>query len=315
MSSFVAKIFVAIKMILSPDDVLVKALLFLFDVDIVLRWTKKQKCKKFHDHFGSDPLPVADLWYELTHTEIPEAKLMPKEKTRGFKMFMAALYFLWIYPRNVSTFASRFGMCESYARGQNLWKWIGRIAAIANKVIVWSPRTLLPDAPTHVASLDGTDCEANEVKHDTFPKNTGFCSQKLHRCAFKYQITLSAWENQILHIYGPCRGGLDDRSILEESGVLDIVRGTDKRIVVDGGYSNDRNEKEITWPRTCQSKELHNFHSRIRLRHETLNGRLKNFAVLTNRFRHGMTKHGIAFLAVAVVVQYQMNNGARLFSV
>ena len=52
-----------------------------------------------------------------------------------------------------------------------------------------------------------------------------------------------------------------------------------------------------------------------RARHKALNGRLKEFVILSGRFRHKIEKHKIAFEAVCVIVQYSMENGRPLFPI
>ena len=42
---------------------------------------------------------------------------------------------------------------------------------------------------------------------------------------------------------------------------------------------------------------------RVRERHETLNGQLKNWGILSQVFRHDIRSHGEAFQACAVVMQ------------
>jgi hypothetical protein len=62
--------------------------------------------------------------------------------------------------------------------------------------------------------------------------------------------------------------------------------------------------------------EVRIFKNRARMRHETFNGRLKHFDILGLPFRHTeMRQHKAAFEAVAVIVQYQMENGYPLFVV
>ena len=73
--------------------------------------------------------------------------------------------------------------------------------------------------------------------------------------------------------------------------------------------------KELSLPNTFDAKTLNNFKSRARLRHETFNGRLKSFAILSETFRHGFDKHKFVFEAIAVTVQYQIENGSPLFDV
>jgi hypothetical protein len=67
------------------------------------------------------------------------------------------------------------------------------------------------------------------------------------------------------------------------------------------------------WPRRAADERVAKFKSRARARHESFNGRLKFFDILQNTFRHGEARHKIAFEAVCVIVQYQMDNGSPLF--
>ena len=85
--------------------------------------------------------------------------------------------------------------------------------------------------------------------------------------------------------------------------------------IADGGYkSRYADEREmLAIPNTTDPPHLKNFKSRVRQRHESLNGRLKFFKCLSETFRHGVAKHKSAFEAVAVTVQYQMDNGGRIF--
>ena len=50
-------------------------------------------------------------------------------------------------------------------------------------------------------------------------------------------------------------------------------------------------------------------------RHETINGRLKVFGCLSNRWRHPLKKHGTAFGAVANIVQVQIEKEGTTFDV
>ena len=87
--------------------------------------TREAKEREFKCHYGASPLDLSEMWYDLTTTDIPGAKLKGNEKSlRGFKRFMIAHYFLWTYPKNAKILASRFGICEKYARGEDLWRWI-----------------------------------------------------------------------------------------------------------------------------------------------------------------------------------------------
>ncbi len=54
---------------------------------------------------------------------------------------------------------------------------------------------------------------------------------------------------------------------------------------------------------------------RVRACHETLNGRLKNWGILSQVIRHHITMHGDVFRACAVVMQLTVKNGEPLFKV
>ena len=54
---------------------------------------------------------------------------------------------------------------------------------------------------------------------------------------------------------------------------------------------------------------------RVRARHETFNGRLKNFEILKQVFRHDISYHGPVLRACCVLDQLMLENGEPLFSV
>lgn len=63
------------------------------------------------------------------------------------------------------------------------------------------------------------------------------------------------------------------------------------------------------------SREVRKFKNRVAARHETFNGRIKNFASLANRWRHGLEKHKIVLEAICIICQYDIDNGRPLFEV
>ena len=55
--------------------------------------------------------------------------------------------------------------------------------------------------------------------------------------------------------------------------------------------------------------------ARVRARHETLNGRLKTWGILSQVFRHSILRHGDVLRACAVVTQLTIEDGEPLFEV
>lgn len=88
-----------------------------------------------------------------------------------------------------------------------------------------------------------------------------------------------------------------------------------ERVEADDGYVGE-SPKYVKCPsfyaaRTNQAR----MRGRVRMRHESVNERFKNFRCMVDRFRHGEIKHALCFRAVAVLVQLSMMNGEKLFDV
>ncbi len=50
-------------------------------------------------------------------------------------------------------------------------------------------------------------------------------------------------------------------------------------------------------------------------RQESLNGRLRNWDILTSLYHHDLMEHGNVFWAIAVIMQISINIGEKLFKV
>jgi hypothetical protein len=87
-----------------------------------------------------------------------------------------------------------------------------------------------------------------------------------------------------------------------------------QRGIGDSGYQGEPNK--LSFHRTGHSKDMTNFVNRVRARHENFNARMKNFSILSNCFRsNNKEKHKMAFEAVCVLCQYDMENGHPLMDV
>ena len=86
----------------------------------------------------------------------------------------------------------------------------------------------------------------------------------------------------------------------------------DECVEVDQGYRGDDKLKN---PNILQSRKDRIQKSTVRLRHENVNGRLKQFSVLDQVFRHPLCQHEPAFEAVAVITQLGFELHDHLYSV
>ena len=89
--------------------------------------------------------------------------------------------------------------------------------------------------------------------------------------------------------------------------------GPGERVEADSGYHGE--PTKIKTPDDYDTLEEKRAKDLARARHETVNRRFKQFKCLKEVFRHGLTKHGDVFRAVAVITQLTIEAGSRLFSV
>jgi hypothetical protein len=299
-------------MILSPSDVLQKGLGYIgVDQELQAKMSLDRKAESFKAHFGSSPLVIAYIWNDLCNNE----------SEKGFKRYMISHYYLWTYTKNCNLLMTRFNTCKSYVEGQELWFWPKKIGALKKIKIVWSEDLNSQQGSAIIAiSVDGVNYRSWEQQTETLNRDPKFFDHKHNSCGFKYEIGLHIYEPKIIWIKGPIRAGKGDREIFREDGGLQekLADTPGKLCIADGGYAMSEvhgGRGFLCLPNSTDSKELKQFKSRVRCRHETLNGRLNNFKILQDTFRHGMNCHGIAFEAVAVIIQYQMDNGAPIFDV
>jgi hypothetical protein len=262
-------------------------------------------------------LDLADIWYDLTTTDIPDARLDDKDISEsGFIMYMSAHHFLWTYPKNSDVLASRFKICTRYARGEPLWRWIKKIQALKAKKIRWDSRLNDPNTEIFILSVDGTDFRIWEKKHPTRNIDKKFFSKKFNHCAVKYEIAISIFRPSVVWINGPFRGGMHDMPMFRAGLKAKMKQSAPGKMGIgDSGYRTGEADEVgmIAVPESSDPPGLKTFKARVRCRHESFNGRLKFFKSLSDTFRHGVEKHKIVFEAVATIVQYQMDNGSPIF--
>ena len=162
-----------------------------------------------------------------------------------------------------------------------------------------------------------------EPTHKDFSENTNFYSHKFHKAALAYEVGISIFTDKCVWIEGPFPAGKHDISIYRSKlkGVMK-KKAPGKLAVGDRGYRGEADL--ITIPSSHDGQDVRDFKSRALSRHETFNGRLKNFTVLDERFRHGhdrkqeddmVRKHQACFFACAVLVQVEMDLGKPIFPV
>ena len=278
--------------------------------------SEKKLAKHFHKHFGSSPLDIAEMWFDLCHHE--DELLTKKEKSeKGFLRFISAHYWLWFKPKNAKSMASRLGVSVDYGYGERLWKWIRLITKLLPKKIYWDPSLDAADTEIFAITTDGVDFKLWERQDPDFPYDPKNMSHKFKSCGAKYIIALSTYRSKCVFIEGPYRGGKHDLDMFRESGLMQKMKESGKVVIADRGFRSKlvSEQKHFATPDYMDDQELHNMKSRARLRQETFNRRLKHFEALASTWNLAFEKHGIALRAIATIVQYQMDNGSPLYCV
>ena len=188
---------------------------------------------------------------------------------------------------------------------------------MSEKKIVWDKSIDSKETEVFAVSTDGVDFKMWERQHHKYPINTKAMSHKFKSCGAKYIIVLSVFQPKCLFIEGPFRGGKGDLDMFRDSGLMKKMKANGKVCIADRGFRSKyaHESKHFAFPDFMDSKQLSNFKSRARMRQETYNRQLKHFECLSTTFTNGFVKHGIALRAVAVMVQYQMDNGSPIYCV
>lgn len=155
-------------------------------------------------------------------------------------------------------------------------------------------------------TLDGTDCPIQEPS----PFNTKWYSHKLNKAGLRYEVGVCIQTGDIVWINGPfpC-GKWPDLKIFRSQLRQLLLPG--EKVEADNGYRGE--SASVRTASDYVSRSDYRAKRKARARHETVNGRLKKFGCLSQRFRHPLAKHGAVFTAVAVVTQLSFDLGERPF--
>jgi DDE superfamily endonuclease len=139
-----------------------------------------------------------------------------------------------------------------------------------------------------------------------------YFSHKHNHAGVDYEIGLSVFTSQLIWVNGPFPAGENDISIFKNHGLRERIPAGCWAIA-DNGYRGVLSK--IRPSSSLDKSSVRELKSRAKARHESFNGKLKNFAVVHDRWRHAIDDHAVAFEAVCVICQYQLENGSPLWDV
>ena len=270
------------------------------------KWNTKDKNRRFRACFGAPSNVVAELWNRIVaHGEI-ESDAHPKH-------LLWALIHLKVYSTE-QIHCSIVGWPSERTFSKWAWYFVERISLLKPDLIKLDNRFegLGSVANTNCfISVDGTDCPVFEP----YPFSKKMYSHKLNGPGVKYEVAVCLKTGKIVWINGPFEGSKNDGSIFREG--ISTKLYPEEAVEVDRGYGGDFKMKNPTMGYDSKERKMK---SNARAHHEIVNGRLKQFNVLTTHFRHmkpnkeGMfIKHKMCFYAVAVVTQLKFNDGEKIF--
>ena len=162
----------------------------------------------------------------------------------------------------------------------------------------------------------GNDCLISVDDTDFLIPRRGkaFYSHKFNKSALRYEVALCILTGDIVWINGPYEPGLwNDLTIFQNS--LQSNLEEQERVEADDGYIGAHPEFAKCPRGFADPAETLAMQARVRHRQETINLRFKFFGAMKQTWRHEIGRHGIAFRAIAIILQLTINTGERLFAV
>lgn len=151
-------------------------------------------------------------------------------------------------------------------------------------------------------TVDGTHCRIVEPT----PFDKKWYSHKFHGPGVRYEIAVWIHSGYILWVNGPYHCGLyPDIKIFNGTLKNRLLPG--EKVLADRGYTSNSCVYRIPKSEGLSASLL--------ARHESLNRRLKNFNVLSSRFRHNVSLHSYCFHAIANLTQLMIEDCEPLFEV
>ena len=127
----------------------------------------------------------------------------------------------------------------------------------------------------------------------------------------RYEVGVAIATGWIVWINGPFPAGEWNDLTIARSSLHEYLHNNEYYIA-DGGY-RDGGQFSIT------PSGVHDYGERqrqvVHAKHETINRKLKQWAILNNKYRHDLQRHGKVFHAVANIVQLGLETDRPVFQI
>jgi DDE superfamily endonuclease len=303
-------------LILTPEEIMMKGLELVGwpRERIMKRKSEETNIDQYTGLYGVEPCVMAQLVEDLQTTEIATARI----DNINIDKLHWAVHFLYRYPTETEN-ESTWKKCANTIR-EACWYYVDKIRNLKAAKIVWPQ---FQDSDIWVLSVDGTHLVTLEPGSSEFPKDTSYFSFKHHAAGFNYEIGIDLFRSKCIWLSGPHKAGeYNDAKIYKNFGLHDKLKLLGKKAIADEGYRGFTST--ISTHNGLDSQPVREFKTRARQRHEAYNGMLKQFQVLSDRFRcktnvnesfTAAEKLQMCFEAVNVLVQYKMELTGPLFDI
>lgn len=249
--------------------------------------------ERFKATFGTSPQVCSLLWDMIDRTWMPNG-------SRPVHLLWALMLLKLYCAESVLS-----ALANAHEQTFRKWAWIfvDAIADLQYSVIVWENRFKDDIGNECLVSVDGTDFMI--YQWGKFWK--GWFSHKFKGPGLRYEVGLCIRTGEIVWIHGPFPCGKWADLTIFRYGLKKMLRRGEK-VQADKGY---RGEPECVVLPTG----VNDLGQQVRGRHETVNRRFKQFAILHRTFRHELAKHQSVFTAIAVVTELALETGEPLYGV
>jgi hypothetical protein len=302
-------------LILTPDEVMMEGLVLAgWDAERLGKRQPETNIDQYNGLYGVEPCVMAQLFEDLQTTIIAEARI---EGINLDKLHWA-VHFLYRYPTETEN-ESMWKKCGNTIRSA-CWFHIEKIRNLKAAKIVWPH---FPSTDIFVMSVDGTHLLTLEPGHPDIPKDPSYFSYKHHAAGFNYEVGIDLFQSKCIWLSGPHKAGeFNDAKMYSTFGLHAKLKHLGKKAIGDFGYRGF--PSTISFHNGLDTEPVREFKTRARQRHESYNGMLKQFQVLSDRFRcktnpndklTAAEKLQMCFEAVNVIVQYKMEKTDPLFDI
>jgi hypothetical protein len=167
--------------------------------------------------------------------------------------------------------------------------------------IKWENRLRKDKGRSCLTYHDGVDCRINSPKKKNknkgnYPFDECWYGHKFKKAGLRYGIATCIQTGEIVLVQGPFPAGAwPDQKIYTQHVVPKLRPG--EKVEADRGYRHPT----IRRPENFYCRSEKKAKGAAAGRHETINGRLKNFASLDDRFRHKRHDHKYYFYTACIM--------------